>query len=149
MKNLLLPPIVWIVAILTMFFAHESFPILHAEPTVWRSVVGIFLILISIAVVVWHKRLFRKIGTNINTFDNPDKFVEAGLFKYIRNPMYLGFTVSLFAFALLSGALSPWFIALGFFILVDRWYIPFEEKAMQERFGNLYEEYRLRTRRWV
>jgi len=149
MRNLLLPPIAWISAIVLIFVAHEHFPIVHVEPTTWRSTIGITLIAVSLALTVWHKRLFRKAGTNVNTFDNPDKLVEAGLFKYIRNPMYLGFAASLGALALLSGALSPWFVALGFFILADRWYIPFEEKAMQERFGSRYEEYRARTRRWI
>jgi protein-S-isoprenylcysteine O-methyltransferase Ste14 len=149
MRNVLLPPIVWLTAIITIFIAHTHFPIAHAEPTPWRSTIAIILIGIAIALTAWHKRLFRKIGTNVNTFSSPDKLVQTGLFKYIRNPMYLGFVVSLAALALLLGALSPWFIVLSFFILADRWYIPFEEKAMLERFGTQYQEYQARTRRWV
>lgn len=149
MRNLLLPPIVWITAIVAIFVAHEHFPIAHAEPVPWRSATGIFLIAVALAITGWHKRLFREIGTNVNTFDVPDKLVEAGFFKYLRNPMYLGFVAALAALALVLGALSPWLIVLGFFILADRWYIPFEERAMRERFGSQYEEYRVRTRRWI
>jgi protein-S-isoprenylcysteine O-methyltransferase Ste14 len=132
-----------------MFVTHKYIPIFHIEPDLWRTVVGISLAIVSIVITVWHKRLFQKAETNVNTFDNPDKLIENGLFKYIRNPMYLGFTSSLAALALLAGALTPWFIVIGFFLLADRWYIPFEEKLMRERFGSIYDEYQLRTRRWI
>ena len=38
---------------------------------------------------------------------------------------------------------------LGYFLLMDRLYIPHEERRMAERFGAEYEAYRARVRRWV
>jgi protein-S-isoprenylcysteine O-methyltransferase Ste14 len=149
MRNLLLPPIVWLAAIATMIIAHQSYPIVHWEPNPARTGIGVALGAVAVAVTVWHKRLFRRVGTNVNTFSSPDKLVEAGLFRHLRNPMYLGFVVALAALAWVSGALSPWFIVAGFFLLADRWYIPVEERAMSLRFGAEYEAYRNRTRRWI
>ncbi len=149
MRNLLLPPILWLVAIAAMVLSHERYPIVHWEASTPRTAVGLMMIVAAIATTVWHKRLFRKVGTNVETFGNPDQLVEGGLFRHIRNPMYLGFVASLASLALLSGALSAWLIAFAFFLVTDRWYIPFEEKAMLARFGLRYEEYRARTRRWV
>lgn len=149
MQNLFLPPILWIVSIVTMYMAHEYMPLMHVDPTIWRTTAGLLLICAALTVTIWHKRLFRKEKTNINTFGKPDVLVEEGLFKYIRNPMYLGFLVSLVGLALLGGALSPWIMVVIFFVLADRWYIPFEEKLMLETFGEQYIQYQQRTRRWI
>ena len=149
MRNLILPPIVWLAAVIAILVLHDWFPIAHFEPETWRSASGLLLFALALGTTIWHKRLFKKEKTNINTFDSPQNLVKSGLFKYIRNPMYLGFVASLAALALLSGAVSPWLIVLGFFVLSDRWYIPFEEQAMHERFGVKYDDYRSHTRRWI
>lgn len=149
MHKLLLPPIIWLFSIAAMLLTHEIVPIFHIEPSFWRTATGITLLLGAIALTVWHKQLFQRAKTNIDTFGQPDQLVETGLFRYIRNPMYLGFVASLAALALVMGALSPWIWVLGFFLLAHLWYIPFEERAMYKKFGEQYTEYQARTRRWI
>lgn len=149
MQKRLLPPAAWMLAVIGIFLVHEFAPLFHVDPTLWRSLLGIALIVVGLGLAAWHKRLFRRVGTNVNTFDDPDLLVEDGLFQYIRNPMYLGFAVALAALAFLSGAASSWFFVIAFVLLVDRWYIPFEERAMRARFGAQYEAYSARTRRWI
>ena len=149
MRNLFLPPIVWLSSVIAALALHAYFPIFHSEAETWRSTIGILAIAIALSVTVWHKRLFIREETNINTFDTPDKLIESGLFRYVRNPMYLGFAVSLAALAFVLGAASPWLVVFGFFALSHCWYISIEERAMRDRFGADYEEYRSRTRRWV
>ena len=69
-------------------------------------------------------------GTNIKTFDEPGVFVKCGLFKYARNPMYIGFVMALFGIALLyQGSVSSFVIAFLFFIISDQWYVRFEERG--------------------
>jgi len=148
-KNLLLPPVIWAVSVMGVFFLHEIAPIKHFDPTPWRTVPSLIIIALAIITTVWHKRLFKKERTNIDTFGKPDKLVESGFFKWSRNPMYLGFVVSLAALAFLGGALSTGLVVVAFFVLVDRWHIPYEEKEMQSQFGGAYAEYRARTRRWI
>jgi protein-S-isoprenylcysteine O-methyltransferase Ste14 len=38
---------------------------------------------------------------------------------------------------------------LAFFVITDRWYIAYEEKMLTAKFGNLFEVYKMRTRRWI
>lgn len=149
MRTFLLPPIVWLFTIVAMLLAHEYFPILHADPVIWRTAPGLAMIVVALLITIWHKRLFKKINTNIDTFGEPDRLVDQGLFRHVRNPMYLGFVLALVGLALLGGALSSWLIAAGFFLLADKWYIPFEERAMLKKFGEQYETYCSRTRRWI
>ncbi len=149
MRNLLLPPLVWMAAIVGIVLSHNAYPIVHIEPTNWRTALAVIIFFVGLLISVWHKQQFKKAGTTISTFEMPDKLLEVGLFRRMRNPMYLGFVVSLTAIALLGGALSSWVFVVVFFLISDRWYIPFEERLLRERFGKQYEEYRARTRRWV
>lgn len=63
--------------------------------------------------------------------------------------MHLGFVLILAGAWLLLGSLSPLMGVALFVIVTDRWYISFEEKAMKSAFGEDYEAYRRRTRRWI
>jgi protein-S-isoprenylcysteine O-methyltransferase Ste14 len=75
--------------------------------------------------------------------------VVGGLYRFSRNPMYLGMGLMLVGAGVLLGALSPLFGVALFVIVADRWYIAFEEQAMQAHFGPAYAAYQARTRRWI
>lgn len=149
MNKLPLPPTIWILSIIIMSTLHIFFPIFYIELEIWRTTLGLGIFLSAVTCTLWHKHLFQVEKTNIHTFEEPDKLIELGLFKYIRNPMYLGFLASLVALAIIGGSLSPWLIVLGFYLIANHIYIPFEEKQMKAQFGKQYEDYIGRTRRWL
>jgi protein-S-isoprenylcysteine O-methyltransferase Ste14 len=63
--------------------------------------------------------------------------------------MYLGFVLFIIGVWLLLGSLSSAFAALLFVMLLDRYYIPFEEAVLQEKFGESYLKYKKCVRRWI
>ncbi|KZN47756.1 hypothetical protein N482_09020 [Pseudoalteromonas luteoviolacea NCIMB 1942] len=84
------------------------------------------------------------------TFDEPNKLVVEGVFRYTRNPMYLGFVISLLGLFLLLGANELSLGVVVLFVLVsDRWYIRFEERMMFEKFREQYQAYCRNVRRWM
>ena len=84
------------------------------------------------------------------TFDKPSKLLTNGLFKYSRNPIYLGLLLAILGVALLTkGSILSLSIVLIFFVITDRWYIAFEEKMMLEKFGDEYTDYCKKVRRWI
>ena len=89
-------------------------------------------------------------GTNVMTFEQPDVLVTQGVYRYSRNPMYLGFVVALLGSSLLMGAsISSFLLVALFFIITDRWYIRFEELEMTKKFGAEYQAYSNNVRRWI
>ncbi len=63
--------------------------------------------------------------------------------------MYLGFVISMVGFSMLMGAaVSSLLLAGVFFLVTDRWYIAFEEEVMRRKFGQDYEVYCQKVRRW-
>lgn len=75
--------------------------------------------------------------------------VDTGVYRLTRNPMYLGLTLILVAWALLLGNVVSLALVALFPLYITRFQIRPEERALAARFGERYETYRARVRRWV
>ena len=92
---------------------------------------------------------FKKVGTTLYPFNKPEKLVTDGLFRYTRNPMYLGLIILLVGGWLLLGSLSPLAVVVAFVLMADRWYVVHEEQRLAAVFGKAYITYQARTPRWL
>jgi protein-S-isoprenylcysteine O-methyltransferase Ste14 len=75
--------------------------------------------------------------------------VTEGVYRFTRNPMYVGMTVVLAGAAMLFGSLTPWLLVPLFVLAIDRDVIPFEEAVLVAAFGEEYRHYQSRVRRWI
>jgi protein-S-isoprenylcysteine O-methyltransferase Ste14 len=81
--------------------------------------------------------------------DPPTKLVVEGLYRYVRNPMYLSVTAIVLGEALLTGSKAllaywaVWFVAVNLFV------IGYEEPTLRRRFGPDYERYCSMVGRWL
>lgn len=131
-----------------MLLLHRFAPGLHWPPVPWRSWGGMATVVLGLGIAQWHARLFRRRGINLHTFREPQQLVTEGLFRHSRNPMYLGFALAAAGLALALGAATPVLVLAAFVLVLDRWYIRFEEQAMLRSFGQAYRDYCRHTRRW-
>lgn len=145
----ILPPVLFVFFVIAMGVVCWGMESTHNIASSY-ILIGLPFVIVGLGFAVAGKVLFRKIGTNIMTFNEPDVLVTEGLFKYTRNPMYLGLFIAMFGFFLLMGAAITSFVLTSlFWLIVDRWYIAFEEEAMHRKFGLDYEEYCRKVRRWI
>src|SRR5687768_5384963 len=144
----LIPPYLLIVSSLLMTMLYFLFPIKTLFHPPFNYLGGV-LIIAGLVVAKVVSNQFSKVDTEIHTFKTPRQLVTNGLFKYSRNPIYLGFSVTLLGLAMLLGSLSAFVIVFLFIVVTDRWYIKFEEKKMQEEFGEAYRNYKMNVRRWI
>lgn len=75
--------------------------------------------------------------------------VTSGPNVVTRNPMYLGMAGLLAAHAISRGRWTAWVPAAAFAVLMDRFQIPAEERALRELFGAEYEDYCAAVPRWL
>ncbi|RIV32884.1 isoprenylcysteine carboxylmethyltransferase family protein [Flagellimonas lutimaris] len=104
---------------------------------------GILVILISVI-------QFFMTRTTVDPL-NPKKtsnLVTNGVYKFTRNPMYLGMLLFLLAFGLKLGNAFNTLVAAGFVSYLNRFQIKPEEEALKEMFGKEYSIYCKLTRRW-
>ena len=144
----LLPPFFFLVCVVMMALLSTYYPMLRFLEYPW-TLIGILDLVGGLSITLIAGVQFMRAKTNLKTFNKPDQFVTSGLFRFSRNPMYLGFAISTFGVALYLGALSPFLICALFIAVADRWYISYEEKVMAETFGQAYMDYKTKVRRWV
>lgn len=144
-----LPPQLFILFAVSIPLVGWLLGALHHIPYPY-NLLGIPMVVFGIGIASRGKTLFKKVGTNVNTFDEPHMLVTYGLYEKTRNPMYLGFAMALFGIAFLSqGSVSSFIMVILFIIITDQWYIKYEEIMLKEKFGSAYVEYCKRTRRWI
>ena len=108
------------------------------------TIAGVIVILVAVA-------SFRRAKTTINPMDpaSSSSLVLSGIYKFSRNPMYLGFLLALFGWAVfLSNALAFVFLP-AFIFYMNRFQIEPEEKALAGKFGQEFVDYKSRVRRWL
>ena len=116
-----------------------------------RFVDGGIAIALGALVVVQGARTFWRNKTTINPvdLDNASSLVTSGVFRFSRNPMYVGFTAMLVGWAVCLA--SPWVLLgpVAFVLFTNRFQIIPEERVMRAKFGQAYDDYRAQVRRWL
>jgi protein-S-isoprenylcysteine O-methyltransferase Ste14 len=74
--------------------------------------------------------------------------VIEGPYRYTRNPMYLGLLLMLVGWGLWLGSVAALAVVPAWMALLTRLQIEPEERALLERFGGDYAQYRDSVRRW-
>jgi protein-S-isoprenylcysteine O-methyltransferase Ste14 len=75
--------------------------------------------------------------------------VDSGIYRFTRNPMYLGMLLVLTAGAVYLGNLAAFAVLPLFVLSMNRLQIRPEERFMREKFGDAYRDYAARVRRWI
>jgi protein-S-isoprenylcysteine O-methyltransferase Ste14 len=81
--------------------------------------------------------------------DPPRKFVAAGPYRFVRNPMYIGGFLVLAGFGLYEQSLAILLFALPWLLLAHLFVILYEEPHLRATFGTPYDAYRRSVRRWL
>jgi protein-S-isoprenylcysteine O-methyltransferase Ste14 len=94
---------------------------------------------------------FRRAKTTVNPMkpDTTSSLVVSGIYRYTRNPMYLGFLLLLMAWAAALSNMLALVSLLAFVLYMNRFQIVPEERMLASRFAQDYAEYRTRVRRWL
>jgi protein-S-isoprenylcysteine O-methyltransferase Ste14 len=142
------PPILVVVLIVVAGLLTVFFP-LPAIAIPFHGFVGTLLVALGIGIGAAGFATFKKCGTPVRPGAEPAQLVMTGPFQFTRNPMYLGLLTVLIAAFFVSQ--SPYFLVppVLFFLVIDFRMIPFEERLLADRFGEEYEAYRKRVRRWI
>jgi protein-S-isoprenylcysteine O-methyltransferase Ste14 len=113
------------------------------------AVVGLFLIGGGAAVLLWSVVRFGVEGQGtLAPIDPPTKLVQEGLYRYTRNPMYLGALVILIGEVVVFRSRALLWYAAIWFVAVNLFVVFYEEPTLRRRFGERYKAYCARTRRW-
>lgn len=111
--------------------------------------IGILILIFGLSITFYSFYLFKKNKTPIIPGQKPKFMVAQGTYKFTRNPMYLGVVTALFGISAYIGNLLSFFVPILFFIAMNFYFVPFEEKLMESIFGKEYLNYKNNVRRWI
>ena len=142
------PPLVTLIFGMSIYFSREMFPAIEIQYSLY---LGIFLLLSGFFILVSAVRLFRKDETTVNPLspEQATKLVTDGIFKYSRNPMYLGMATVLSSIAVFFNLLGGIILIALFCAYITKFQIIPEERAMRYIFSDDFDKYTKETRRWV
>jgi protein-S-isoprenylcysteine O-methyltransferase Ste14 len=94
---------------------------------------------------------FRRHKTTVNPFtpERTSSLVASGIYRYTRNPMYLGFLLLLVGWAVLLSNVVALVLLPAFILYMNRFQIQPEERALEQHFGSEFQAYKQQVRRWV
>lgn len=117
----------------------------------WRLILALTLVVAGMTIALAGVLEFHQNKTTVNplTPEAASAMVTSGVYRFSRNPMYLGLLLSLVGWAvwlshLLAMALLPFFV-----LYMNRFQIEPEERALSAKFGGQFEAYARSVRRWV
>jgi len=120
-------------------------------PEVVRLGIAGALLVAGVGISVAGVKSFRLAKTTVNPTrpGSASTLVTSGIYRFTRNPMYLGFLLALLGWAVFLSSPQGFAGALIFVLYMNRFQIKPEEMAMSSMFGEKYERYKIEVRRWL
>ena len=116
---------------------------------VMRELLGGFLVLAGIAVSFSAVRLFLRSRTAIIPFKSASSLVTSGMYRWTRNPMYLGLALAYAGVAILLDSLPAMILLPLVLAAIQVGVIAKEEAYLERAFGDGYSAYKQTVRRWI
>ena len=144
--SLLPPPIVALLLFGIAYGLERSSPQLELVPA---TAGGLAWLAAGLALGASAAYQFHQLKTTILPHGAPTQLVTFGAYLWTRNPMYLGLLTALIGLAFYFGTLFFWLAPPAFFLIINRYHIPYEEGRLAELFGSDYARYQQRVGRWL
>lgn len=144
------PPLVLLIFAIAMWFVVPLTEPLYIAMGVRIGIAALLVVVgegISLAGIIW----FRRAKTTINPFkvSKASALVTDGVYRFTRNPMYLGMVLTLVGWCVFLSSLITLFFVPLFVLYINRFQIIPEEQALTSIFGDKYAEYKNKVRRWI
>ena len=111
---------------------------------------GLACITAGASMLAWCIFEFARRGRGtLSVFDPTRRLVVRGLYRYVRNPMYLSVTMIVLGEAVVAGSKPLVIYWAVFFAAANVFVITYEEPDLRRKFGASYDQYTRRVGRWI
>ena len=149
MKLKIPPPVYMLIFATFMWLLSQHYPLYKFLFNSQHLGVGIILLGLTIDLISLIKFLRSKTSINPMKPENSQILVTTGMYKFSRNPMYLGLLLLLTGWSLYMGAVSAMLLLPLFAWVLTKMQIQPEEIILEKLFGQPYVEYKKKVHRWI
>jgi protein-S-isoprenylcysteine O-methyltransferase Ste14 len=114
-----------------------------------RLLLAVPLFVAGVALIVVALGLFRRAGTRPEPWQPSSTLVADGIYRFTRNPMYLGMALTYAGLAFGLDSLIALLLLAPVVVAIQTYVIAREERYLEGKFGEMYREYKTRVRPWV
>ena len=149
--ELKVPPLLLALGFGVLMWAIDHWLPMQTHRSLIRTEIALATLGLAVAIVVTAIVGFRKARTTVDPMhpEAASAIVTVGIYRFTRNPMYLGFLLLLIAWAVFLGNVVSALMPLLFIAYMNRFQIAPEERALHARFGAPYQTYLRSVRRWL
>ena len=142
------PPIIALFLVISNFFSSKRIDVIHLPNQTLFSIIilfiGIFILIIPVSKFVKSKTTIDPIK-----FKKVNNLVTSGIYKYSRNPMYLGLLMVIISTSIFFLTIISITTPFIFYFWINRFQIKREEIFLTKKFGQKYITYKSKTRKWI
>jgi len=144
------PPAVAAATALAMWATSRLAPLFQL-PSALRLGAAAAILLVGIAFSAAGVLAFRRAQTTLNPTkpEQTSSLVSSGVYRFTRNPMYVGLLCVLVAWAVFLSSAWALLGPVAFVLYIGRFQIEPEERALAKLFGSEYADYQTKVRRWL
>ena len=142
------PPLVALTFGFLINYTKNIFPKIEVKN---EFIFGSFMIISGLIIILSAIILFKKYQTTITPLNpsNATKLITDGIYKFSRNPMYLGLLFVLLGISIILNPTGGFFLIPLFILYLNLFQIIPEENAMVDLFKDEFLEYKKNVRRWI
>lgn len=150
LELLIPPPVITLVTGLIMWMLARMFPAWTVLIR-YRLLIAVLLVLSGVLLGLAALGLFVRAQTTADPRKpaKASRLVQSGVYRYSRNPMYLGLLIALAGWGLYLGSLPGMLCLIAFVAAMNRLQIIPEERILAQRFGSEFADYKSKVGRWV
>lgn len=142
------PPLVAVFFIVLAYFLGRFIPLPFTVPLVLRYL-GLAMAFVGFLLGMGAFMEFRRARTTLDPHGTVKHLVTSGIYRFTRNPIYLGFLLMVIGLPLLSGWIWGLVLAPFYMMIMSRLVIEREEAYLERKFKSEYTNYTSRVRRWL
>jgi protein-S-isoprenylcysteine O-methyltransferase Ste14 len=149
--ELKIPPPVLALLIAVAMWGISLAPSRFEISAAFRYAAVILIALVGLGFAISGVLAIRRARTTISPLrpEAATSLVTSGVYRFTRNPMYLGLCFVLLAWAVFLSSAWVFLGPLAFVLHINRFQIAPEEKALSRLFGAAFAEYQSKVRRWL
>ena len=142
------PPLLVLILVISNYFSSKKIDLILLPN---QDITSIIIFLIGMLILINPIFKFIKSKTTIDPikFKKVNKLITSGIYKYSRNPMYLGLLMIVISTSIFYLNICSIITPILFYCWINRFQIKREEIFLTEKFGKEYLLYKTKTRRWI
>jgi len=142
------PPILVLILVISNYFSSKKIDLILLPN---QDLISFIIFLIGVLILINPIFKFIKSKTTIDPikFKKVNKLITTGIYKYSRNPMYLGLLMIIISTSIFYLNIFSIITPILFYFWINRFQIKREEIFLKEKFGKEYLLYMTKTRRWI